>query len=763
MRMHILFLTSQKAADARFQETIECLGHKCVCVDSQTQALQALETEAFQIALVEEVLATPEFIGRLRALPRGESLYVIALLSTGNLLAAQTTLQAGANDCILRSSPPEFVQVRLAVAERQAGVLQRHLALEEELRSSGVRMRQVFHSSPFGLFLWSLDGHILDANDAFLKMLGYPRELLETGGLRWSMLTPPGIARLDERAMEELKRTGVASPSERDLVRQDGARIPVLIGGALFEEHTDLGVSFVVDLSERKRTENELRNSKDFVESLIRTANVMIVVLDAAGRMQVFNEEAEKVTGYRKEDLYGRNWVEVLVPRTRYPSAWRSFPELEAQLLPETFEHPILTRSGQERHIRWQNSLLRRDDRVDGSITFGLDITEQRGLEEHLRQAGKMEAIGRLAGGVAHDFNNLLMVISGYSELLRKRMSGNIEAEAHLAHLMKAVRRAVELTRQLLAFGRKQVLQLRVLDLNTVIDDLEKILRRLIGEHIHFETHLYPNLRRVKVDSSQVEQVIMNLVLNARDAMPKGGTLAIETSNLDIVTASGDLAPGPYVCITVSDTGVGMDAQTCARIFEPFFTTKEVGKGTGLGLAMVYGIVKQSGGVIQVASQLGQGSNFHIYLPEAREPSAPTSSSHMPAVATGGSETILLVEDEDGVRNLLFEVLSSKGYRVIPAMDGADALELAKRHEGPIHILVTDVVMPRMGGPELARKLREERSNAAVLFTSGYTGDAITNQGDLGPDAEFLQKPFSPEVLASKVRGMLDLNAAPHT
>ncbi|MCW8132104.1 MAG: PAS domain S-box protein [Planctomycetota bacterium] len=756
--MRILLCTGHPDTRALLLEAARELRHEAVCAEDGARALDLFAAKPFPIVAADFEGAGSGLFERLRALPAGGETFAIALLPHGRLDAVREALRRGANDCIPIPCPPDLLRVRLAVAAELAARLSP--AAEQEEPGGGVRMKQVFHSGPFGLFQWSLDGTLLDANEAFLRMLGYRREDLKNGALRWSMLTPPGIERLDERAREELRRTGVVLPSERDLVRKDGTRLPVLIGGALQEARADRGVSFVVDLSEQKRTETELRDSKDYVENLIRTANVMIVGLDADGRVQVFNEEAEKVTGYRREEFEGRNWLEVLVPRARYPEAWAAYPELEARQLPESFDSPILAKDGRERHIRWQNSLLRKGDRITGSISFGLDLTEQRGLEEHLRQAGKMEAIGRLAGGVAHDFNNLLMVISGYSELLMKRMAGNAENEAHLRHLMKAVRRAVELTRQLLAFGRKQVLQLRVIELNLVIGDLERILRRLIGEHIRFETRLDPRLRKVKADSSQVEQVIMNLVLNARDAMPKGGVLSIETGNIDVLTASGDLAPGPYVCITVSDTGVGMDAKTCARIFEPFFTTKEVGKGTGLGLAMVYGIVKQSGGVIQVDSEPGKGTRFHIYLPEARDPSAPTSSSHMPAIATGGTESILLVEDEDGVRNLLFEFLCTKGYQVIPAMDGQDALELARRTQGPIHLLVTDVVMPRMGGPELARVLKAERPELAVLFTSGYTGDQITSQGDLGPEAEFLQKPFSPEVLASKVRGMLDCNAA---
>jgi PAS domain S-box-containing protein len=387
------------------------------------------------------------------------------------------------------------------------------------------------------------------------------------------------------------------------------------------------------------------------------------------------------------------------------------------------------------------------------------DITENRLLEDQLRQAQKMEAVGRLAGGVAHDFNNLLMVIGGHGELLRDEARGQGNMSKHAEAILKAADRAGRLTRQLLAFGRKQVLQPKVLDLNAVVNDTGKLLRRLIGEHIELRFQLQPDLGRVKADPGQIEQVLMNLAINARDAMPDGGKLTIETANVTLGEDSGREHPAPvpgdYVLVAVSDTGQGMDEKTRARIFEPFFTTKEMGQGTGLGLATVYGIVKQSGGYIWAHSELGHGSVFTVYLPrvqEAAEATLQLSAEKLP----GGTETILVAEDEQGVRELACDFLKSHGYTVLEAHDPAHALKIAQENSSRIHLLVTDVVMPGMRGTELAEHIAEINPALRVLYISGYTGNAIALQGDLAQGTYFLSKPFTREALLRKTRQVLD-------
>jgi PAS domain S-box-containing protein len=389
------------------------------------------------------------------------------------------------------------------------------------------------------------------------------------------------------------------------------------------------------------------------------------------------------------------------------------------------------------------------------------DVTDKKLLEAQLLQSQKMESVGRLAGGVAHDFNNLLSVITGYGELLQRDVGPQHPAIARVEAIRKAADRATALTRQLLAFSRKQVLEPRVLDLNAIVSDIENMLRRLIGEDIQLVTVLGQTLGRVKADPGQVEQVIVNMAVNARDAMPTGGKLIIETGNVELdeayARARPDMRPGQHVMLAVSDTGTGMDADTLSHIFEPFFTTKEEGKGTGLGLATVYGIVRQSGGHVTVYSEPGQGTTFKVYLPRSGEEKEEAPAVEQAVKASlAGRETILLVEDEDALRLMIREILSSAGYQVIEGPSPEETLAAARSFPGPIHLLLTDVVLPRMSGRQVAGSLRPSRPEARVLFMSGYTDDAISHHGILERGVHFLQKPFTTDALLRKVRAVLD-------
>ena len=387
------------------------------------------------------------------------------------------------------------------------------------------------------------------------------------------------------------------------------------------------------------------------------------------------------------------------------------------------------------------------------------DVTERRALEEQFRQAQKMEAVGRLAGGVAHDFNNLLMVISGYAEVLLEQMDSEDARQGKVQAIQQAADRATTLTRQLLAFSRKQFLELKVVDVNAIVSDMERLLRPLIGETIELSTRLTSGVGHTRADAGQLEQVIMNLVVNSRDAMPRGGKITIQTSDATFDTSSsrehGLVAPGSYIVLTVSDTGLGMDAETQSRIFEPFFTTKEKGKGTGLGLSTVYGIVKQSGGYIFADSGVGRGTRFRIYLPRVDDPAEATGTQNTAQVPGGGSETVLLVEDEESVRQLVRDTLEARGYRVLEAENGEAGLETAKQHQGTIDMIITDVVMPGMSGRELAKRVTEARPETKVLYLSGYTEEAIAHEGALDPGTAFLQKPFTLQLLSRKVREVL--------
>ena len=396
---------------------------------------------------------------------------------------------------------------------------------------------------------------------------------------------------------------------------------------------------------------------------------------------------------------------------------------------------------------------------IQGVVGVALDITERERLTDQLRQSQKMQAVGELAGGVAHDFNNLLMVVKGHAQILLDRIPDASPLRLSAEQVERAADRAASLTRQLLAFSRKQVLQPRVLDMNDVVAGMIKMFSRVIGENIEMAFIPGGKLGRVKADPGQIEQVLLNLVVNARDAMPTGGRLTIETSNVELDSAYAathtSLEPGPYVMLTVTDTGHGMDAATQARIFEPFFTTKGPGKGTGLGLATVYGVVKQSGGYVYVYSEVNRGTTFKIYLPQVTEEVERIASDSQRGRSTRGTETILFVEDEQSVRELVRDYLVASGYCLLEASDGAQALKVAATHPGPIHLLITDVVMPHLSGPELATKLGAERSNLKVLFISGYTDDTVFRHGVLEGGVAFLQKPFNLRALSQKIREVL--------
>ena len=513
-----------------------------------------------------------------------------------------------------------------------------------------------------------------------------------------------------------------------------------------------------------------LRQSEARKGAVLETALDAILTIDRHGVITEFNRAAETMFGYGRSEAMGREMAELIIP-----------PALR-QRHREGLAHCV--RSGESRIIgrRIEMTAMRKDGTefpVELAITriplaespaftgYVRDLSERKASEktlheseEQLRQAHKMEAVGRLAGGIAHDFNNLLTAITGYGELMLPSSEQGTPLRSNLEQVLKAAHRAAALTRQLLAFSRRQVLEPRVLDINAVVAGILPMLRRLIGEDVELVNAPDPGLARVKADPGQIEQVIMNLVVNARDAMPDGGKLIMETMNedLDQVYARQHVSvqPGRYVRLAVSDTGTGMDKETKAHIFEPFFTTKERDKGTGLGLSTVYGIVKQSGGYIWVYSEPGRGTTFKIYLSRVDEEIVDVDPPMpLPGVARG-SETILVVEDEEVVCSLTRELLQSRGYTVVEAHHGAEALQICERYEGDIHLVVTDVVMPQMSGPVLAERIAHLRPGIKVLYMSGYTSNALAHLGVPDVDVSCLQKPFTLESLTRKVREVLD-------
>lgn len=514
-------------------------------------------------------------------------------------------------------------------------------------------------------------------------------------------------------------------------------------------------------LAERRLAERRLRESELRFRQMAEHINEAFFVVDlGTGEILYASPTWAAIWGRPMVDAYDRTvWDEAIHPDDR--AALAASQAAVARGEPSTTVFRILRPDGSTRWVRGRAFPVRNESgAVYRLVGVSEDITQLRKTEERFVQAQKMEAVGRLAGGIAHDFNNLLTAIIGSSELLLEDSSAHDRRREDLEEIKKAGQRAAALTRQLLAFSRQQVLEPRVLDLNALIADLEKMLRRLIGEDVQLRTALAPGLGAVRADPGQLEQVIMNLTVNARDAMPRGGKVTIETANanLDDVYAAAHtpVAAGPYVMLAVSDTGTGMTPDVKAHLFEPFFTTKEQGKGTGLGLATVYGIVKQSDGYVWVYSEPGQGTTFKIYLPRVAPDVARTSSQPESPVASRGSETILVAEDEDAVRRLTRRVLETQGYTVLAAANGPDALRLAHTHPGPIHLLLTDVVMPNMSGRELAELVVSARPETKVLYLSGYTDDAVIRHGVLEPGIAFLQKPFTLQSLAHKLREVLD-------
>jgi PAS domain S-box-containing protein len=515
----------------------------------------------------------------------------------------------------------------------------------------------------------------------------------------------------------------------------------------------------------------------EFLDAILEHLPAMVFVKDAKElRFERFNKAGEDLIGVSRHDLLGKSDYDFFPPDQADFFVRKDRDVLARRVLLDIPEEPIETPSG----TRWLHTrkipVLGRDGEPRHLLGVSLDITDEKQArdllrdshdalerdvaekDEQLRQAQKMEAIGRLAGGVSHDFNNLLSVILSYSDLAQRALERGQPVPEEISQIRFAAERAGELTRQLLAFSRRQVLEPRVIDLNQVIHRLDSMLRRIIGEHIELRTLSARDLGRVKVDPNQIEQVIMNLVVNACDAMPNGGRLTIETSSVlldeDYARARLDLEPGRHAMLAVSDTGAGMDRETQARIFEPFFTTKELGKGTGLGLSTVFGIVKQSGGHIWVYSEPGRGTTFKIYLPVTDQPLMGDEPRPLPA-SVAGSETILLVEDDEQVRKVVSSVLSRNGYRVLQASAGSDAMTIVDEYTEPIHLLLTDLVLPKMSGAELAARLQTRRAGLRVLCMSGYTDESAYESGLLESGAAFLQKPLTPDSLLRKVREVL--------
>jgi PAS domain S-box-containing protein len=656
------------------------------------------------------------------------------------------------------------------LGEESAALIILHDVTERErgadaVRRSEARMRSVLDAALDAVIMMDEQGRVVSWNVRAEALFGWARDEA-VGRMLAELIIPPRYREAHTRGLKRFLSTGegpvIGRRIELTALRRDGSEFPVeLTVTALWEAGAFFFSAFVADITDRKRAEAALREAEQRLQHVVSSSPAVLYSLKVDGEMLVptwVSDNIERLIGYTAAEVAGPEWwAERLHPEDR-ETVMGQIPALlsEGHVAREyRFRH----KDGAFRWVRDEQVLVQ--DAAGGREIVGSwsDVTEKRSLEAQLLQSQKIDSMGRLAGGVAHDFNNLLGVISGYGELLRKRVTADPRLSKYVEDILKAAERAAGLTRQLLAFSRKQVLQPRILDLNEVVGETERMLRRLIGEDVQLMTVFDEHLGSVRVDPGQIDQILMNLAVNARDAMPRGGRLTIETSNVLVDKAYSrqhpGADPGPYVMLSVSDTGQGMTAEVRARAFEPFFTTKEPGKGTGLGLATVHGIVKQSGGHVWLYSEPGKGTTFKIYLPRTDAPAVPA-----PPPPAGeplrGLETILLVEDEGSLRELVRECLEATGYSVLEARHGAEALEICERRPAPIHLLMTDVVMPGMSGRELAERLRASRPEIRILYMSGYTDDAVVLHGVLAEDMAFLQKPFTVESLARTVRDVLD-------
>ena len=638
---------------------------------------------------------------------------------------------------------------------------------EARFQAEHDRFQRIIENTDAAYFRIGMNGCFEDVNPAWLRMYGFTRRE-DAIGLHFSAVQVPEDVAKAESIVEALVRGESVKSGEFSRLRRDGtigyhsfSANPVLDGDRV------IGIEgFLVDITERRRAEEAVRESEEHFRSLfenMREGVACCKMLFDGDEPQDFvyqsvNAAFEQLTGLK--DVAGRRVSEVIPGiRESNPELFAIYGRVTLTGKPEKFETYV-----EPLDIWFSVSVY--SPQAEHFVAVFDNITERKRaetakakLEEQLRQAQKLESLGRLAGGVAHDFNNLLTVINGYNGFLLNQLKAFDPLRSYAEEIKNAGERAASLTKQLLAFGRKQIIEPRTFDLNTTIRESAAMFQRLIGEDIALETHLDDSLGQVMADPHQIHQVVMNLVVNARDAMPDGGTLDIATMRADFGAEDSaaihpDASPGRYVLMSVTDNGHGMDETTRQHVFEPFFTTKEVGKGTGLGLSTVYGIVRQSGGWIDVWSEVGVGTSFKVYLP--RIDGSPVPERNGVGVPTErGSETILVVEDQKAVRSFTKAALRQYGYRVIEASGGDEAIAVARQYSGEIQLLLTDVVLPGMNGKELSGKLKALRPNLKVLFVSGYTADVIARRGVLDPGVAFLHKPFSPGELATRIRDVL--------
>jgi two-component system, cell cycle sensor histidine kinase and response regulator CckA len=762
--------------------------HRVMRINSEFTRMFGLSPEEVVGKTLAELVVPTERIA--------ESDWIEEAVENGQKVALETKRQRkdGTLLDVAVSCAPVLVagkQVGICVLYRDINEHKRAQMLSSALYRIAERTSSASHLQGFYASIHNIIGELMNARNFYIALYDPATELLSFPHFVDEQDSTPPPRRLGRGLTEYVLRTGeplLATPSVFEELQKRGEvellgspsldwmGVPLRAGNQTYgvlvvqSYHEDVRfgerdkeiLTFVsqqlASAIDHKRHEEALRHSEARYRSLIQSAVYGIYRARLEGNFLDVNPALIHMLGYEspEEVLTLDPQREVFVEPSAHAHLMQEFQRTGKV---DSAEVRWKRKDGSAITVRLSGRSADSGDDRDATVEIiAEDVTERRALEDQFRQAQKMEAVGRLAGGVAHDFNNLLMVVSGYTEVLLEELNENDPLLPKIQAIQQAADRATTLTRQLLAFSRKQLLELKVVDVNSIVADMERLLRPLIGENIDLTTRLSPNVGHTRADAGQLEQVIMNLVVNAKDAMPNGGRILIQTSeeNLDTVRQERFLIqPGPYILLSVSDTGGGMDKETQSRIFEPFFTTKEKGKGTGLGLSTVYGIVKQSGGYVFAHSEMGSGTTFRIYLPKVTDPTGqPGVAKHQP-MSIGGSETVLLVEDEESVRELVRETLKNKGYSVMEACDGISGMKVAEAHGGKIDILITDVVMPGMSGRELAQRITASRPTIKVLFLSGYTEDAIIHEGVLDPGTAFLQKPFTLQALARKVRDVL--------
>ncbi len=757
--IHVL-LVEDNPGDARLlREAVnDAAGISISLVHEQTLecALKRLDGEAFDVIMLDLSLPDAEGLETLeRTHAHAPNLPIVVLTGLDDEALAVRAVREGAQDYLVKGQVTGQVLVRAMryATERKRAV--------EELRKSEEYFRSLIENALDIITVLDEAGVIRYSSPSLERILGYSPSALHGANLV-ALIHPGDCKAFLEKLAFDPNRTSFPQQFQFRLRHRDGSwRVLEAIGKGTGGKSPVGG--FVVnsrDITERAQAGEALRGANETLRAVIETSPLAIYSLDLLANVKSWNRAAENIFGFSAGEVMDGP-LPIVFPEYKADFTARFEQCIHGNRLVGN-EERFQRKDGSAIEVSVWNAQVRDGNGVvTGIVAAVADNTERKKLEDQFRQSQKMEAVGRLAGGVAHDFNNLLTVITGYCQMMVDQLSPADPMSEDLQQVLKTADRATTLTKQLLAFSRQQIVLPKVVALDALVRGMDRMLKRLAGEDI--ELRIEGVCGKVRVDPGQIEQVIVNLAVNARDAMPRGGKLVIETMDRDFDEFSAQyaqgLAPGPYVLLAVSDTGSGMDEVTRSHLFEPFFTTKERGHGTGFGLSTSYGIVKQNQGAILVYSEPGLGSTFKIYLPRIDEPTDAQAKHEPERFSFRGTETVLVVEDEEGVRRVLLEMLQQAGYRVLGACGGQEALEMCRASGDPVQVLITDVVMPKMGGRELAARLRQITPDMRVLFVSGYADSVVLHHGALEADTHFLQKPFTVEQLGRKVREVLEAQA----